>query len=158
MGNIRWNKLYDRGLKMTKEYLFKEFDNLLEVLRYENNLSTSDIFRLLNEYQNTLADNITKSNNRQLVQSANLTSLYELQDSLKLAKTKKKYQIHRLVNLFCSGITEESQVKHSSETEKEVLMLLLERKEEIIENKEWYLKIIPNSAWLIQLLEYNTRK
>jgi hypothetical protein len=141
---------------MKKEQLFNEFDELLTQYSFSNSLSISEKFKLLNEYQDTLADNINKSNNQQLVQSANLTSLYELQDSLKLAKTKKKYKIQRLVNLFCSGITDESQVRHSSEIEKEVLLLLLERKEEIIENKDWYLRIIPNSAWLIQLLEYNT--
>jgi hypothetical protein len=142
------------GNKMNREQLFKAFDNLLSEYSFEYSLSTSEKFKLLNEYQNQLASDIDKSNNRQLVQDASRTSMYELSDALKLAKTKKKYKLHRLVNLFCLGITNFDQIKHASPLEGEVFEFLLERSDVILEHKDWYNRVIPNSSWLLNYLEF----
>jgi hypothetical protein len=142
------------GDKMNKEQLFKEFNHLLSQYSFEHSLTTSEKFKLLNEYQNQLASDIDKSNNRQLVQDAYRTSMYELSDALKLAKYKKKYQLHRIVNLFCLGITNFDQIKYASPLEKDVFEFLLERSDDILENKDWYKRVIPNSNWLLNYFEF----
>jgi hypothetical protein len=80
--------------------------------------------------------------------------MYELSDALKLAKYKKKYQLHRIVNLFCLGITNFDQIKYASPLEKDVFEFLLERSDDILENKDWYKRVIPNSNWLLNYFEF----
>jgi hypothetical protein len=84
--------------------------------------------------------------------------MYELQDAFKLAKSQKKYQLHRLVNLFCLGITNFDQIEHSSTLEEDVFEFLLERSDDILENGDWYKRVIPNSKWLLNYLEFKNKE
>lgn len=132
----------------------KLFENIDEVFRrYEFNISDADRFALLLHYQAKYLTNISNNNNERTRAALARTSMYELGEVLKRwKKNKSKNQLFKLVNMF--AITcEEYAVDSWSCLEIVVWGVIVSQKDIIVNNKDWYLRVIPESKWLIEKLE-----
>lgn len=140
------------------EKLFIVFDSAIQDFQHPDGrigFTTAEKFRMLNEYQNLLADRIEQSNNQQMRKAMGRTALYELnevfQDTKNLEKLKKwDHKYHRLVNMFCIDITNLDMLEQATPLDKKVYTYLMSKKEYILENSDWYYRVIPESIWLLK--------
>jgi len=130
--------------------LFKVLDGV--IFDHKGSLNPAEFFRLLSEYQLTRINDIEKSNNKQQAMALNRTALYDttLFESFKKTTSvkKKEKMVFKLVNLLC--IANDSLDCLSSDYDKEIFNILIEYKDKILSNEDWYNRIIPESKWLIE--------
>lgn len=138
-----------------KESLFNKLDLAFYSLEY--NLSSAETFRLLNEYQSTKLDNIEKSNNDKYRQALQLSlDYFDIDFITKYKRSKNKSKLlFKLVNSFVNQIDEAKHADFSLIT-KYYFDECIRNKDIILGNKKWYLRIIPQSKWLIEYLETYT--
>jgi len=138
-----------------REQLFKGIDNLLNEFQI---YSVQDRFRIINEYQSSRLDKIEQANNDANRMALGRTSMYELDRVLKDCSKRKNKDFFRLVNIFCIGITDFDQITGCSGLEQNVFEYILENKNIVLENIDWYRRVIPESIWLIRHLKELTNK
>lgn len=136
----------------TKERLFKSFDSMFRDFEV---YSVAERFRLINEYQSSRLDAIEKVNNATQRMALGRTSMYELDRVLKecMKKTDNNKSLFRLVNLFCISVTEYHQLDGASGLEKNAFNYIMDNKTILRNNIEWYLRVIPESEWLIDIIK-----
>ena len=127
-----------------KDQLFKNLDSLISEYGYTK---ANDIFRLLNEYQNYRLSDIENSNNEKHRVALSRTLLYsdiEILEKYRKTKSEKtqKGLLIKIVNSFCLQIPELKYKDYSGAT-KEMYDIIITFKDKIIENEEWYLRVIP---------------
>lgn len=134
-----------------KELLFKEMNRLLHEFGYS---LPSETFKVLNEFQNTQLEGIEKANNEKNRIAMQRTIDYYTVDFMpKWDRSKSKAKLlFRLVNLFVLDIPEFKDVD-SSNYSKRIFKEICNYKDNILENKKWYLNVIPESKWLIEHFE-----
>lgn len=137
-----------------REKMFKEFDSILFEYSIMN---PEDIFRLLNEYQNSKLNGIEKANNDKNRFALQRTIDYydiELMDKWKRTKSEesKKKLIFKIVNNLCCYIDSVENVNCSNIT-KEQFNICIQYKDYILQKEDWYIKIIPESKWLLDYLK-----
>ena len=127
--------------------IFKEFD---EILHYWGITDNAEIFRLLNAYQNTKLDNIQKvSNEKQRVALQRTLDYFDFDFVEKYKKSKNKEKLlFRLVNSFVLQIPNLRFID-SSTYSKYMYEEIFKFRDKILENADWYLRVIPESAWLL---------
>jgi hypothetical protein len=133
------------------EEIFKQFNLILSEYGV---YKPQDIFRLLNEFQSNHLDNIEKANTELHQVALMRTSDYHSFETLKKfkkSKSKKKI-LFKLVNLFVIDIISIEYI-NSSGWAKETFDELVNHKDDILSNRDWYLRIIPESKWFIEYLE-----
>lgn len=134
-----------------KKEIFQEFNSVLNQYGVRK---PQDIFRLLNEYQSSHLDGIEKANNEQNRFALQRTiDYYAVDFSPKWQRSKKKEDlVFKLVNILVLDVPGGNFTNASRWTKKR-FKELEEYKEQILENKSWYLQVIPESAWLIEYFE-----
>lgn len=131
--------------------IFNELDFTLAKYGYTK---PQDIFRLLNDYQNYRLDGIEKANNERY-RTALFRSLdYTDKDFLKKwrrSKNKEKL-VRNLVNTF---VLQVHALEHKDLWGDYSFMYseIVKFKDKLLSNKPWYLRVIPESSWLIEHLE-----
>ena len=127
--------------------IFKEFD---KILHYWGVTDNAEIFRLLNAYQNTKLDNIQKvSNEKQRVALQRTLDYFDFDFVEKYKKSKNKEKLlFRLVNSFVLQIPNLRFID-SSTYSKYMYEEVCKFRDKILENADWYLRVIPESAWLL---------
>lgn len=137
--------------ELKQRTVFAQFDDILEM----NGITRAqDIFKLLNDYQNTKLDNIEKANNESnriaLQRSLNY---FDLDFTPRFKKFKKKEEhIFKIVNSLVLEIPSEF-YKDICLNTRYKFDQAVEHKETILKQKNWYLSTIPESEWLIKYLE-----
>jgi hypothetical protein len=146
--------------------LFDDFDLAIQDFQHPDGsvgFTTAEKFKMLNEYQNLLAERIEQSNNKQMRNAMNRTAMYELnevfQDIKRSEKLKKwSHKYHRLVNMFCLNITSVDMLEHLTPLDIKVYDYLMSKKEDILEHSGWYYRVIPESIWLLKHMYMVTLK
>lgn len=132
---------------MTDKRVFLEFDRVL----IENNVySPGEIFKLLNEYQISKLKDIEKANNDKHRVALHRTNDYSWPEALRKLqsnKTKKNF-IFKVVNCLCISVGDYDSINVSGLAQ-ESYDELLKYKDEILLNEKWYLRVIPESKWLL---------
>ena len=130
--------------------LFKQLDQV--VMEHKGNINEAEFFRLISQYQLSRIDRIETVNNKQQQMALARTSMYDT-ELLKLFKrsTAKKQEtlLFKLVNLLCIANNSLECVHRASDDDKEVFEIILGYSDKLINNKDWYLRVIPESKWLI---------
>lgn len=143
----------------TIKSLYKDFDKLL----YEYDIiEAQDIFRILNAYQSSKLDNIENANNETHRVALGRTVLYHNTDVIdqfnKTKSLKKKEQmIIKIVNLFVLDIPEEKYI-YVSGISTRMYNIIVAYKDSILKSESWYLRVVPESKWLISHLKLIGKK
>ena len=143
---------------MNKE-LFKRLDEVIMDAR--GYLNPADFFRLISEYQLSRINDIENFHNTQQAQALRRTALY---DNLLLNKFKKSSEkqkeklVFKLVNLLCISNPSLKAIEMACDHDKEIFEIVCNYQEKILGNKEWYLGVIPESAWLITHFESTNKE
>lgn len=133
-----------------QEVIFRKFDEILWEYDVTDN---AEVFKLLNAYQNTRLDNIQKaSNEKQRVALQRTLDYFDFDFVEKYRKSKiKEKLLFRLVNSFVLQIPNLRFI-NSSTYSNYMFEEICQFREKILGSKDWYLRVIPESAWLIQHL------
>lgn len=135
--------------------LFKKLDQI--IFDEKGRLNSADFFRLLSEYQLTRINDIENSRNEQQRIALCRTAMYDTDTLSAFKKTtsakKKQGMVFKLVNLLCIYNDNLSAVHASSDHDKELFSIAVDYHEKILQSREWYLRTIPESKWLIEHLE-----
>lgn len=135
----------------TQEILFKKFDEILwDMGIYDN----AEIFRTLNAYQNVRLDKIEKANNeKQRIALQRTLDYFDIDFIEKYRKSKNKEKLlFKLVNSFALQIPDLKYID-SSTYSKYMFEEIISFKDKILSNKEWYLRVIPETKWIVEYLE-----
>jgi hypothetical protein len=135
----------------TQEILFQKFDEIL----WDNEVyDSTEVFRTLNAYQNARLDKIEKTNNKtERIALQRTLDYFDIDFIEKYRKSKNKEKLlFKLVNSFALQITELKHINNSTYS-KYVFEEIISFKNKILSNKEWYLRVIPETKWIIDYLE-----
>jgi hypothetical protein len=132
------------------------FNNELEKLLIENDFNQpADMFRVLTSYMNNSLNEIEKTNCRKQTMALDRTTMYMLDDYFnlfkKMSEIKKKKNLFKLVNLLVIQTKEIKDVTYFRVEEE--FQEILKFKETILKNKDWYIRVIPESEWLIKYIK-----
>lgn len=141
------------------ETKFNRFSKQLDELFCETygNLNEADIFKILNQYQSKRLDNIEKVANKTKDAAIQRTLLYlshEVLEKYKKSKSEKNKEkmVFKLVNNLVLYISDVKYIDYSLEI-RETFDIILKHKEKILQSEDWYLRVIPESKWLLEHLK-----
>jgi len=113
-------------------------------------------FNMLIDIQKELVADIEKANSEKQRAALARTSMYQLseaQNKLVRSKLKDKSKLlFRVVNLYVIVI-DSYECSQINLVDRETLNILETHKNTILANRSWYLKVIPESKWLIEYLQ-----
>lgn len=139
-----------------KEKMFIEISNILNHYGY---IEPQDIFRVINDFQNSKLNDIEKANTNEHKQALFRTLLYT-NDYLIKAYTKstsvknKKSILFKIVNNFVIQVPEYKYKDHCVEyTDMFNIIIEPQNIESILKSEDWYLRTIPESKWLIDMMK-----
>lgn len=141
------------------ENLFKGFTATLreEVGIYR----PQDIFKVINLYQNYMLDGIEKANTEKHRVALGRTLIYSneyLIKTFKKAKNDKAKEsvLFKIINNFVLQVPSLEYVKSCSMYEE--MYDIITTHKHLITDRDWYIRHIPESAWLLDLLEVKYEK
>lgn len=148
------------NLELTYELKKVErFFNGVNELLYDLGITNdAEVFKLLNAYQNTRLENIQKaSNEKQRVALMRTVDYYDTDIYTKWKKSKQSTKEKLLFKFINNFVLQIPSIKYIDSTtySKYCFNEICLFKDKILSNKSWYLRIIPESRWLIEYLENN---
>ena len=132
--------------EQTYNQLSKEIKSLL--IQFDVT-KPQDVFRFLNSFQSAQLAGIEQANNDEHRVALERTLMY-YPDPLKQLKNNKRTNdvLFKAVNYFVLQVSS-TKYTDSYNWGKEFLTELTKHKDIILSNEDWYLRVIPESAWLI---------
>ena len=131
-----------------KDQIFKVWDNVL----VNHHVTRPEIaMRLIVEYQLTKLFNIEKANNEQQ-RVALYRTLNYTERSIEDLKKGKKDSLSRVINFLCLHVHNSNMIKEFYRGD-EIMTELNKWKSTILEQRDWYLRTIPESKWLMEYLD-----
>lgn len=138
-----------------KTELFKNLDKV--IAEYYGRLRGAEFFKLVSEYQISRLNQIEEFEITRQEQALYRTAMYntELLEAYKKTTSDKKKEklVFKLVNLLCIANSSLLAVERGCDHDREIFNIAIAYKEKIIGSKDWYLRVIPESKWLIEYLE-----